>query len=330
MMTYILTRIWVKAGLICLMALSLLTAADRAGNASERIFVVGVVNNVAILSPVLNGFKKGMAELGYVEDENFKYIYHGPVANSHKAIDAEIRNLLSQDVDMLLAVGNDSALRAKKAVEGTDIPVLAAACSRPVEAGLIKDMRRPEGNMTGVTSAGTISKALEWMKLIIPGLKKVYVPYNPEDEVSIVSLSGLDNVASKLGINLAYHKIHSVEEAIEGIKKLSGEGNAVYIIPSPTLNPGGSELSRAAINKGIPLGASVPLDNDVLITLSSDLDVMGKQTARLAHEINQGVKPVNIPMETSEVFLTINLKTAAKIGLQIPDDVLIQARAIIR
>jgi putative ABC transport system substrate-binding protein len=166
--------------------------------------------------------------------------------------------------------------------------------------------------------------------LIIPGLKTIYLPYNPEDEVSIVSLSGLDELASKLGISLIYHKVHSSEEAIAGIKRLSGEGNAVYMIPSPTLNSRGRELSQAAIDQGIPMCASVPLDKDVLITLATDLYTMGKQTARLAHQIFQGVKPSDIPFETSELNLTINLKTAEKIGVKVPNDVLAQATNIIR
>jgi len=57
---------------------------------------------------------------------------------------------------------------------------------------------------------------------------------------------------------------------------------------------------------------------------------MGRQAARPARHIHQGTKPGDLPVETSEVFLTINLKTAEKIGVKIPDDILMQAKKIIR
>jgi len=319
------------AGIVYAIGLGLiLTAFAGCKGPAGGVLTIGVVNDVSILSPVVDGFKAGMAELGYIEGKNVRYIYNGILESNQKIIDAEIEKLLSQDIDMFLTVGNQAALRAKYAVKGADTPILAGACFRPIEAGLIETMRRPGHNITGVVASGTTSKALEWLKMITPGLKKVYLPYNPDDAISISSLSGLDDAASKLGIELVLQKVHSVGETVIAIRNLPKDVGAIFMIPSSTLNSRGSELSQAAINRGIPMGASVPLDKDVLISLGTDLNDVGKRTARLAHQIRQGVSPADIPMETSEVFLTINLKTAEKIGVKIPDVILAQANKIIR
>ena len=104
----------------------------------------------------------------------------------------------------------------------------------------------------------------------------------------------------------------------------------MFRIPSPTLDPGNAEISRAAIKRRLPIGARVNLDEDVLLTFATDLFYMGQQTARLAHQIRLGVHPGDLPVEMSDPVLTINLRTAGEIGLEIPGSILTQAKNIIR
>jgi len=309
-------------------AVYLLTAG--CSRPEDSIFTVGIVNDISILAPSVDGFKAGMEEFGYVEGGKVKYIYNGILNNNDKDVDAEIRNILSQGVDMLLTLGNHASLRAKKAVDGTDMPVIFCGCNRPITAGLIETMAHPGLNITGIAVADSAPKALEWLKAVTPGLKKVYMPYNPDDGISMVSLSGLDEAASHLGLEFIHHKVHSVEEAVAGIENLPKDVGAIFRIPSPTLDSRNSELSRAAIKRGLPVGARLPLDKEVLVTFATDLYDTGKSAARLANQIRLGVKPADIPVETADAFLTINLKTAEEIGIHIPNDILVQAKIIIR
>jgi len=298
--------------------------------APGKIYTIGIAGHTAFTNQVLEGFREGMPESGYVEGKNVNYIYCSrPLDNNDQIIDAELKKLLAQNIDMLLTAYNETALRAKKAVEGTDIPVLATVFSRPVEMGLVKTLSHPEGSVTGVQVADTMSKALELLGQIIPHTKKIYLPYNPDDPVSILYLYGLNKTASRLGIELVLHKVHSVEEAVTTIEGLPNDVDAIYRIPSPTLSPRNRKLSQAAIKRGLPMGSGTTLDEAALITFAAEPYNIGKQAARLAHQIRQGAKPADLPMETSEAYLTINLKTAEKIGLKIPDSLLLQAKTII-
>ena len=173
-------------------------------------------------------------------------------------------------------------------------------------------------------------KALEFLKLTVPDLKQVYLPFNPDDAVSVDYLRELNKTGSQVGVELILHEIHSVEEAVTAIENLKEDIDAVFMIPSPTLNLKNSELSRAAIKRKIPMGAALQLDEDVLITFSADFSDAGKKMARMAEEILEGKNPADIPVETMEVKLIINLKTAEKIGILIPDGILVQADTIIR
>lgn len=194
----------------------------------------------------------------------------------------------------------------------------------------MESLSHPGGNITGVRVTDTVSKALEWLVTVIPGAKKVYLPYNPKDVISTSPLEQANKTADQLGIEIVAHKIQSVEDAVAAIEAMPNDIDAVFRIPSVTLDPRNNELSLAAIKRGIPMGAGLWLDEDVLITFSPDFFQSGKQAARLADQILKGTRPADLPVEASDISLVINLKTAEKIGLHIPDNVLVQANRIIR
>jgi putative ABC transport system substrate-binding protein len=315
--------------LVGIIVLSLLVTACG-GATPPQSYTVGVINLSPSLDDIAEAFKESMSELGYVEGENVTYIYHGIVEPDPQAIDGEVKNLLAQDVDVLFTVGNLPALAAKQAVAGTDMPVVFGPMMKPVEEGLVANLRQPGGKVTGVTNGQGTAKALEWLVMITPKARKVYVPYNPDDNISVSVLAGLDKAPSQLGIELMLHEVHSVEEAVAAIENLPEDVDAIFRIPSPTLDPRNDLLSQAAIKRGLPLGTPIVLDEVVLLTYAADFFEVGKQAARLAHQIRQGVKPADLPVEMAEFYLAINLKTAEAIDLDIPDEILLQANIIVR
>jgi PAS domain S-box-containing protein len=301
------------------------------GAPTQQMFIVGIVNHVPILVPMIEGFKVGMAESGYVQGETVTYIYNGITEPDPQAIDDEIEALLAQGTDLLFLMGDSVAERAKLAVAGTDHPVVFGAVGDAmIRGGLVESLRRPGGNLTGVRVGTEIPEALERLVTITPGATKVYVPHNPEELDSVVVLASLDQAASQLGIELVRGEVYSVEEAVAAIEHLPEDIDAIFRIPSPTLDARNDELSQTAIERGLPMGAGLRLDEAVLITVTVDFFETGKQAARSAHQIRQGIKPADLPVETAPFYVTINLRTARAIGLDIPDEILEQADIIIR
>jgi putative ABC transport system substrate-binding protein len=245
---------------------------------------------VSIHAPVIEGFKAEMTELGYVEGENVTYIYNGVVEPNLQAVDTEIENLLAQDVDLLFSVGNLATLQAKQAVEGTDIPAVFGSVLDPVGEGLVESIAHPGGNLTGSQGSKQEPKALEWLVTIVPGANKVYLPYNPNDAVTLTALPSVEEAAAQLNIELVLDEVQSAEEAITAIESLPEDVDAIFRIPSPTLDPRNNELSQAALQRGIPLGSSLPLDEAVLITLAADFFGMGKQASSVGKPDPHGGK----------------------------------------
>ncbi|MBN1627867.1 MAG: ABC transporter substrate-binding protein [Deltaproteobacteria bacterium] len=320
----------IKTGVICVLSLISMVISPLGCKTPERIFTIGIPCKIPIDAPILDGFRAGMGELGYIEDKNIRYIYSNIPDMKDEIIDAKIKELLARHVDLLLILETEAVLPAMKIAKETDIPVVFSANIKPIGDSLTEGHLLLRGNLTGVRFADTNSKALEWLARIIPGAKKIYLPYNPGDIGSAEELRGLEETALQLGIELVVDGINSVEAAVKAIESLPEDIDAVFRIPSPMLNERNIELSRAAIERQIPMGASLLLDEDVLITLTCDFFGIGRQAARLVHQIHQGIKPTDLPIETSEVFLTVNLKTAQKVGITLSNDALAQAKVIIR
>jgi putative ABC transport system substrate-binding protein len=296
-----------------------------------KTFTIGVVAEAAIMSPTIEGFKAAMTDLGYAEGKDVTYIYNRPIGSNAETVDREIKNLLAQKVDMLVVIGVVPTKQSKQAVAGTNIPVVFTGTPADVvQSGLVESTNHPGGNLTGVQISSIDSKALELFVSINPQAKKIYVPYNPADEIAVGWVAGLSQVASQQKIQLVQGKAKSAEEAVAAIESLPADIDAIFRIPSPTLDANNALLSQAAAKRGLPTITPSPIDEAIMLTVAMNPVEIAKQGARLAHQIRQGVKPADLPIETAEFYITINLKTAQAIGLDIPDEVLLQADTIIR
>jgi putative ABC transport system substrate-binding protein len=298
------------------------------GGPHTKTYTIGVTNYAPPLEESFDGFKAEMAELGYVEGENVTYIYDGPLPDP-QAGEREVESLVAQDVDLVLTIGTQATLQAKRAVEGTDIAVIFAPVIDPVEEGVVESIRHPGGNLTGVQSGNTLPKALEWLLTLVPGASRVYVPYNPVDRVSVTSLALLSEAASTLEVELVLDEVSTPEEVMATIETLPGD-DVFFALASPTL--GGIDYAKIATERGIAVGSYMSgiTESGGLVSYATSRFSMGKQAARLADQVFQGADPADLPVETAEFFLTINLKTAQVIGLDVPDEILEQADIIIR
>ena len=317
------------AVLVGLVVLSLLVTGCGAPKA--KTYTIGVVHSNATLDPVLVGFKARMTELGYVEGKNVTYAFHGVLKNEAAAIDADVKTLMDQKVDMFFTLGTIATQSAKKAVAGTKVPVVFAPVVNPVAEGVVDSISRPGGNVTGIQRGNVVGKSLEWLLKVAPGTKKVYLFYNPADVVSVTTMQPLPDAASKLGVEFVPTKVTSEDQVLAAIQTLPKEA-AIFYIPAPTIDDKVADICKAAMERGIPLGTY--LLNDVnkgaLVGYGATWDAVGKQAARIADQVLKGTKPADLPVETDEAFLGINLKTANTIGLNIPDEILRQANTVIR
>jgi putative ABC transport system substrate-binding protein len=316
---------------ISLCIISLLLAACGGVQAQGKTYTIGVICDHVAVEKSFEGFKEGMVELGYVEDENVTYIYNGAMPDPQMG-EREAESLVAQGVDLIFTIGTQATLQAKQAVEGTDVPVVFAPLLNPVEEGIVESIRHPGGNVTGVQMGNTLPKALEWLLKLAPEATEVYVPYNPEDAVSVTAIAPLREAVAALGVELLLDEVDTAEEAMAAIETLPENVGAIFLIPAPSIESRISDVIKTATERGIATGSymSGHAEAGALVSYTSDFFCMGKQAASLADQTLRGTAPAGLPVETSEYFLNINLQTAEAIGLDIPDEILRQADTVVR
>jgi putative tryptophan/tyrosine transport system substrate-binding protein len=320
-----------QLGFVILLIITGLLLTGCGGAPKAKTYTIGVVNPSVNQEGTVKGFKDGMTDLGYVEGKNVAYIYDGPVSGDK--LDAVAQSLVKAKVDLILTITTSATKAAQKATAGTNIAVVFIPVTDPVGAGVVASLTKPGGNTTGVTPATQEGKRLEWLLQVAPKIKRIYIVYNPKDQSPVLALKTVSETAAQLGVELITREASTTEEAMVAFKNIPKEADAIFLLPDSVVNARGADPYKIATELGLPSsGPNVATVNDGALTAYGvDLTIAArKQAARLANQILQGTKPADLPVETTQLFSAINLKTAQAIGLGVPDAILRQANVIIR
>lgn len=321
-------KLWAIFSLLMIAALLL---SGCGGSAQPRTYTIGVINLSPALDDTFIGFKQGMTDLGYIEGENVTYIYAGATGSVDK-LDEVAQDLVDARVDLIFSLTTPATQAAQKATADNNIPVVFGILTDPVGAGVVADLAQPGGNITGVTFGPQEAQRLTWLTKIAPDVKRVYVIYNPNDNSARLALKIAIETADKLGLEIITREAGAPEDIDTVLANLPEDAEAIYLLPDGQTETKLADILAVANARNLPV--SVPNVNLVaegpLYSYAMKLVPTGMQAARIAEQILKGIKPADLPVETTEFFLAINLKTAQAIGLNIPDNILIQADIIYR
>jgi putative ABC transport system substrate-binding protein len=319
---------------IALILVTLLLAGCGGDKKSDKAktYTVGVLIQAQSLASVFDGLKAGMTELGYVEGKNVTYLYDGPTGTI-EGLKPAAESLKSRKPDLVFTVGTPPALAAKEVFAGTDVPILFAPVFNPDKEGLVASFRNPGGNLTGVNPTDTIGKALGWLIEIVPGVKRIYVPSNPQEGPAVQSLQSLTDAAKTEGVELVVSEGSTPEELDAITQTIPENVDAVFVLRSDSVDGRIDNIIQAANERRIPavssdIGGMVAAG--AMVGYGCGFSEMGEQAARMADKILKGADPATLPVENAESYLGINLQTAQTIGIEVPDSILNQAKQIVR
>jgi putative ABC transport system substrate-binding protein len=294
-----------------------------------KTYVIGFVNPNPGEKEGAQGFINNMPKQGYVEGKNVAYIKCE--TQDKKIIDAAIKDMVEKKVDLIFAMTTPAAQMAKKHTAGTNIPVVFVMYDA-VTSDVAKSLITPGGNLTGIQLRGSTEKSLEWLLAAVPRAKNIFVPIAFDTGAAKQSLEDLKQAAAKLDLKLIISEVSTVEELQASLSSMPKNTDAVFMLHTWLVGTNLDAIIDKAIEQKIPVVSAghVSYDDGVVISYGPLDDFSGAQAVRLAHNILSGTPARDLPVETAEFYLGINLKTAKAIGLEIPNDVLQQADFIIR
>jgi putative ABC transport system substrate-binding protein len=322
-------------GVLLVLGIVLATAGGmaRAIDAqSPRLVKIGALTESWGPTPSIAGFRDGLQELGYRENETFVLgvrFTQGNVAELPEAAHALVRH----GVNLIVTTSGDNAAKAAQ-MATTRIPILFMGGSDPVEAGLVKSFARPGGNITGIADLELelVPKRMQIFRELIPGLKRVLLVYDGTNPVAVSRLAVHRDAAHRLGLTLVERPVRTEEEArslISAVRK--GEVDGIFSPRSVSLNIPGVILDIAP-KRAIPtmFTTAIFVEQAGLASYSANLYELGRQTARLADKIFKGARPSDVPVEQPTKFeLVINLRAAKALGVTIPHSLLLLADRLI-
>ena len=283
-------------------------------------------------SSTFKAFLQGLHELGYIEGKNIaiEYRYAEGKPNRYPELASELVRL---KVDVIFT-SSDPAVRAAKKASKT-IPIVFAAASDPVAAGLVDSLARPGGNATGLStlSPELDGKRLELFKETFPKATRVAFLRSQGPRVDI-TFREAEAVARTLGLQLQSLEVKGPEDfksAFETAKSRGAQG--LTAPPSPIFGLHLAMIAELAAKNRLPTiysDARYP-EAGGLMSYGANYDDLWRRAATYVDKILKGAKPGDLPMEQPTKFeLVINLKAARQIGLTIPPNVLSRADKVIK
>jgi putative ABC transport system substrate-binding protein len=297
-----------------------------------------VVGFLGLLSPgtaahLLEAFRRGLAEAGYVESQNVVIEYRF-ADGSIDRLTVLADDLVRRQVSVIAAVGSPAALAAKVAT--ATIPIAFGVAEEPVRLGLVASLARPGGNATGINFfiAEVVAKRLGLLRELLPATARIAALVNPANAtLASATLRDAGAAAGALGLQMQFYNASTSREIDAAYATLVGDRpDALFVAPDGFFVTRRVQLIALAARHALP--ATYPVREYVeaggLMSYGTSVADTYRQVGVYAGRILKGTKPADLPVVQATKFdLVINLQTARLLGLTVPPTLLARADEVI-
>jgi ABC-type uncharacterized transport system substrate-binding protein len=282
----------------------------------------------------LRAFRQGLKDHGYFEGENVAIEYRWADGRFDR-LPALAAELVGRRVAVIAAAGGTpSALAAKAAT--TSIPTLFGVFEDPVKLGLVTNLARPGGNLTGINffSIELAAKRLQLLHELVPGTARIAVLVNPDDATTAEShLRAVDAAARPLGLQIRVLTASTSREIDAAFATFVRERpDALFVSSGAFFLSRRVQLVHLATRHAVPATYSSRQYAEVggLMIYGANLRDAYRQLGIYAGRILKGAKPADLPVVQATKFeLVINAQTARTLGIDVPPMLLARADEVI-
>ena len=279
-------------------------------------------------------FWEELRRLGYVNGNNIAVEYRSSQGDFEN-LNALATELVRLKVDIIVAVVTQASLAAKQAT--ATIPIVMIGVVDPVAAGLVSNLARPGGNITGTSGAGVglVAKQLELVRTLLPNAARVTALWNPSNRVfQQQMLNEAMFTAPKLRLTLGAVEVRTPDDLDRAFLAVSKDRpDALLVLADPMLGSQAKRIADLAVRHRVPAISMVRgyAEAGALATYGQSFADSYRRAARYVDKILKGAKPSDLPVEQpTRLELVINMKTAKALGLTIPQSMLLRADEVIQ
>jgi putative ABC transport system substrate-binding protein len=320
---------------ILVVSLTAWASTNGGSSGAEPVRRVGLMHvGTDHIPPSWPALKARLAELGWKDGQNIELIWRNLEPD---AAAAQAKMFVSQHVDAIVAFEDTSIGAAQEATARSHIPIVFLHPSDPVRDGLVKSLSHPGTNLTGVYGArDEVDKQLEIYQRLVPKLRRMLTLVDPKDPRTKRLLPGYRAAAAQLAtpIELDIRQASSAQDLRRIFRSLRpGEVDGAFLL-SPSLRLNHTALTiRLAKQARLPVQAHRKewVEQGALFSYGIDLPLIGRTGGRYVDSILRGTSPADLPVEeVPKLELAINLKTAGRLGIKVPQEMIVRADEVYR
>jgi putative tryptophan/tyrosine transport system substrate-binding protein len=319
--------------------ISLLGAAAVAWPLAARaqqpaVPVIGFLHSLSpeVFAPFLAAFREGLSEAGFIDGQNMRIDFRW-AEGQYDRLPAMAKELVGQQVALIVAGGGDRPALAAKAAT-TTIPIVFTGSDDPVGFGLVTSLNRPGGNVTGVSlfTSELEVKKFALLRELAPTIPRIVMLVNPNNPTAEPNRD-VEAAARAVGQRIDVLRAGSEREIDSAFRTIVAQRtDALLVAHDPFLFGRREQLVALAAYTAIP--AIYEFRDFVLagglMSYGSKLTDNYRLAGGYAAKILKGAKPADLPVQQpTKLILTINLKTAKSLGLEIPAKLLALADEVI-
>jgi putative ABC transport system substrate-binding protein len=284
-------------------------------------------------APFVGGFLRGLKEAGFIDSENVAIVYRW-AEGRYDRLPALAAELVAKRVSVMVATGGlSSSLAAKDATK--TIPIVFTLGSDPLKAGLVASLNRPGGNVTGISLFAYLldAKRVELMHELVPSATMIALLANPNNPQTDAQLADVEAACRTFGQQVVILKARSDSEIEEAFAALAQRRVSALLVSADPFFLGRRHQIVASVARH-----SIPAmyewrqfaEADGLMSYGVDLVDAYRQAGVYVAKILNGAKPADLPiLQPTKFEFVINLKTAKKMGLDLPAKLLALADDVI-
>jgi len=302
---------------------------------SQQVAHIGILGTVPENALFATGYPVFLAELrklGFTEGQNL-IMEHRRMDEGASNAFAGAAELIRSNVDVVVAFGPELALKAAVTASQTVPIVMIAVNFDPMTGGYVRDIARPDRNITGVVfrAPELATKQLGLLVEAFPDVKPIAALW---EQASADQFDAAQRTAQSMHIELRSHKVENLPFDFDAaFRAVAQDGSRILLVLSgPTFGNHRAQIADLAIQHRLPTMFTFRyyVEAGGLMSYGIDIPPVFRRAASFVAKILRGAKPSDLPVEQPTNFeFALNLKTAKAIGVSVPTSILLRADEVI-